>query len=157
MLKVLVTQSCPTVCNPIYCIACQVPPSVEFSWQEYWSGGHSHLQGIFQTQGWNLGLLRCRQILYHLCHQGNLSKYCGVLLNKHMRAMFFHLANVLLYIFLNLFYIELDHLLGFPGGSESACNVGDQSSVPGQGRSPGEWNVSLLQYSCLENSLDREA
>ena len=48
---------------------------------------------------------------------------------------------------------------GFPGGSdskESACNVGDWGSIPGSGRSPGEGNGNLLQYSCLENSMDRE-
>ena len=46
---------------------------------------------------------------------------------------------------------------GFPGGSdgkESACNVGDQSSIPGSGRSPGEGNGNPLQYSCLENPMD---
>ena len=44
----------------------------------------------------------------------------------------------------------------FPGGSDSkasAYNVGDQGSVPGSG-SPGERNGNLLQYSCLENSMD---
>ena len=48
----------------------------------------------------------------------------------------------------------------FPGGSnskESACNAEDQSSVPGLGRSPGERNGNPLQYSCLENSMDRRA
>ena len=47
--------------------------------------------------------------------------------------------------------------LGFPGGSDgkaSACNVGDPGSIPGSGRSPGEGNGNLLQYSCLENSMD---
>ena len=34
-------------------------------------GFHSLLQGIFPTRGWNLGLLHCRQILYHLSHQGS--------------------------------------------------------------------------------------
>ena len=33
-------------------------------------GGHSHSQGIFLTQGWNPGLLHCRQILDHLSHEG---------------------------------------------------------------------------------------
>ena len=49
---------------------------------------------------------------------------------------------------------------GFPGGSEvkaSAHNVGDQGSIPGQGRSPGERNGNPLQYSCLENPMDRGA
>ena len=48
--------------------------------------------------------------------------------------------------------------LGFLGGSdgkESACNAGDPSSIPGSGRSPGEGNGNSLQYSCLENSMDR--
>ena len=51
-------------------------------------------------------------------------------------------------------------LLGFPGGSdgkESACSVGDLGSIPGLGSSPGEGNGNTLQYSCLENSMDREA
>ena len=34
-------------------------------------GSHSLLQGIFLTRGWNPGLLHCRQILYHLSHQGS--------------------------------------------------------------------------------------
>ena len=49
---------------------------------------------------------------------------------------------------------------GDPSGSdskESTCNAGDMASVPGLGRSPGEGNGSPLQYSCLENSMDREA
>ena len=48
--------------------------------------------------------------------------------------------------------------MGFPGGSdgkESACDAGDPSSIPGSGRSPGEGNGSPLQYSCLENPMDR--
>ena len=49
---------------------------------------------------------------------------------------------------------------GFPSGSdgeESACNSGDPGSIPGSGRSPGEGNGNPLQYSCLENSMDRGA
>ena len=50
--------------------------------------------------------------------------------------------------------------LGFPDGSESkesACNAGDPGLIPGLGRSPGEGNDNLLQYSCLENPMDRGA
>ena len=50
--------------------------------------------------------------------------------------------------------------LGFPGGSEvkaSASNVGDLGSIPGLGRSPGGGNGNPLQYSCLENPMDRGA
>ena len=48
----------------------------------------------------------------------------------------------------------LQHLLGFPGGSdskESACNAGDLGSTPGLGRSPGGEHGNPVQYSCLEN------
>ena len=40
---------------------------------------------------------------------------------------------------------------------ESACNVGDPGSIPGLGRSPGEGNGNLLQYSRLENPMDKWA
>ena len=42
-------------------------------------------------------------------------------------------------------------------GRESACNAGDPGLIPESGRSPGEGNGSALQYSCLENLMDREA
>ena len=48
----------------------------------------------------------------------------------------------------------------FPGGSDDkafVCSVGDLGSIPGLGRSPREGNGSPLQYSCLENPMDREA
>ena len=44
--------------------------------------------------------------------------------------------------------------LGFPDGSDSkkfACNAGNQSLIPGSGRSPGGEHGNPLQYSCLEN------
>ena len=50
--------------------------------------------------------------------------------------------------------------MGFPGGpdgKDSACNVGDPGSIPGLGTSYAEGNGNQLQYSCLENSMDREA
>ena len=42
-------------------------------------------------------------------------------------------------------------------GKESACNAGDLDLNPGMGRSPGEGNGKPLQYSCLENPMDRGA
>ena len=50
--------------------------------------------------------------------------------------------------------------MDFPGASDgkaSAYNVGDPGSIPGSGRSPGEGNGNPLQYSCLENTMDRGA
>ena len=54
---------------------------------------------------------------------------------------------------------ENQHVLT-PSGSvskESACNAGDLGSIPGSGRSPGERNGNPLQYSYLENPMDRGA
>ena len=42
-------------------------------------------------------------------------------------------------------------------GKESTCNAGDLGSIPGSGRSTGEGNGYPLQYSCLDNSIDRGA
>ena len=56
--------------------------------------------------------------------------------------------------------------MGFPGflgflcssmGKESACNAGDLGSIPRSGRSSGERNGTSLQYSCLENPMNRGA
>ena len=47
--------------------------------------------------------------------------------------------------------------IGGSDGKESACNAGDLGSISGLGRSPGEGNSSPLQYSCLENPMDRGA
>ena len=57
-------------------------------------------------------------------------------------------------------FSQLNIALSFPGGSEdkaSACNAGDPGSIPGLGRFSGEGNDNPLQYSCLENSMDRGA
>ena len=43
---------------------------------------------------------------------------------------------------------------GGSDGKASAHNAGDLGSIPGSGRSPGEGNGNLLQYSCLDNSMD---
>ena len=54
-------------------------------------------------------------------------------------------------------------MLDFPGGSvvknllAYAGDAGDVGLIPGLGRSPGEGNRNLLQYSCLENPMDRGA
>ena len=61
---VWVAQSCLTLCDP-WTVARQAPLSVGFSRQEHWSGLPCPSPGIFPTQGSNLSLLHCRQILYH--------------------------------------------------------------------------------------------
>ena len=53
-----------------------------------------------------------------------------------------------------------EQLFSFPCGSdskESACSAVGPGSIPRSERFPGEGNGNLFQYSCLENSMDREA
>ena len=63
-----VAQSCPTLCNPMYCSL----PRSSIHGMNTGVGCHFLLQRIFPTQGSNLGLLHCRQTLYRLSHQGSL-------------------------------------------------------------------------------------
>ena len=59
-----------------------------------------------------------------------------------------------------LFPLISQFIVYFPGSSdskESACNAGDPDLIPGSGRSSGDGNGYPLQYSCLENSMDRGA
>ena len=61
---------------------------------------------------------------------------------------------------LNKDFVSIYYMPSFPGGSEgkeSACNPGDSDVIPGSGRSPGGRNGNPLQYSCLENPMDRGA
>ena len=65
------------------------------------------------------------------------------------------------FLFVSIYFMYLRVLtLGLSGvtdGKESAGNVGDPGSIPRKGRSLGEGNCNPLQYSCLENSMDRGA
>ena len=91
--------------------------------------------------------------------------------------LFLKLVVVLFFFFFNCSIINLQYcvsfrctakclgyayicIYGFPGGSVgkgSACNMGDLGSIPGSGRSFGERNGNPLQYSCLQNSMERGA
>ena len=107
-------------------IAHQAPLSMGFSRQEYWSGCHSLLQGIFLIQKSNPGLLNYRQILYLLSYQGSPRSYKGLV--RHF--------------FLNTFsfYFEWDGLVlsGFPG--DSVVKNPAAVWISGSGRSPGQGN-----------------
>ena len=52
---------------------------------------------------------------------------------------------------------DVDGLTCSSNSNEPSCNAGDQRSVPGLGSSSGKGNGNPLQYSWLENSMDREA
>ena len=96
-----------------------------------------------------LVLLRFRNFLKHICSRlSPLSDTC-------IESMFYQ-SSACLYIVLMMSFEDRS----FPGGSEgkaSACNAGDLGSIPESGRSPGEGNGNPLQYSCLENPMDRGA
>ena len=63
--------SCPTLCNPMSCSPSGSLVHGDSPSKNTRVGCHALLQEIFPTQGWNLGLLHCTQILYHLSHQGS--------------------------------------------------------------------------------------
>ena len=66
--KVLVAQSCPTLCDPVDCTLSASLCPWDSPGKNIGVGNHFLLQGIFLTQGSNLGLWHCRQILYRLSH-----------------------------------------------------------------------------------------
>ena len=69
----------------------------------------------------------------------NLEKFCGAVGD------------------LTLAMVGVFGLPQWPDGKESAFNAGDVGSIPGLGRSPGGGHGNPLQYSCLENPMDRGA
>ena len=85
---VLVSQLCPTLCNPM---------STRFLclWNSPGKntgvGSHSFLQGIFPTQGSNPGLLHCRQILYHLSHQGSPDYICCFIVTYNINIIIIYI------------------------------------------------------------------
>ena len=95
--------------------------------------------------------------------------YCFMILNlisqvSQVAALFFKQLRksfILLQFWslpLGICFRGLHNYLWLPwwlSSKESACNVGDPGSIPGQGRFPGEGTGNPLQYSCLQNSMDR--
>ena len=104
-------------------------------------GYHALVQGIFQTQGSNPSLPHCKQILYHLSHQGSP-----------------RILEWVAYPFSRGFS-QPRNTTGISCISgrffTSWATRGDQGSVSGLGRSPGEGNGYPFQYSSLKNSMDR--
>ena len=80
----LITQSCPTLCNPIRFLCPWNLPGKNTG-----VGCHSLLQGIFPTQGSNPGLLHCSWILYHLSHQGSILIWNILLITQDIRIFKF--------------------------------------------------------------------
>ena len=108
---------------------------------ESWGGCQTVLHHFFilTSHAWGGRFLHVLTSLWEGHHLFSHSEWCGELIP------------------VVLICISLMAMMGFPDGSdskESACNAGDLALIPGSGRSTGEGNGYLLQYSCLENSLD---
>ena len=80
----LVTQSCPTLCDPIDYSPLGSSVHGDSPGKNTGVGCHALLQGIFPTQGSNPGLPPCRQILYSLRYQGRFNTYCKITIIKKM-------------------------------------------------------------------------
>jgi len=131
-------QSCLTFCDPM---DCSLPGSTVHGIlqagileQVVISFSKGSSQPRFQTHNSCVSFIG-RPILYQLSHQ-------------------VYKVSMKLFQYLSILGIEFFTVWA---NKESACNVGDLSSVPGLGRSPGVRNSKPFQYSFLENSMDRGA
>ena len=118
--------------------------------------------GSSQPRDWtHISCISCigRWILYHCAtREAPLNSYCCFLYSSSQFwvSHWQDFSGIVLTVDLTTSWLKPV----FPGGSEvkvSACNAGDLGSIPGSGRSPGEGNGNPLQYSCLENPMDRGA
>ena len=128
-------------------------------------GNHSHLQGVFLTQGSNPGLLHCRHILYHLSHWG--SPFCREQkMCASQRCTHICIYNVYIHTYTSFTHTHTHGL--HPHGLHTRISpVAQQWRIclqcnrsgfdPWWGRSPGGGHGNPLQYSCLENPIDRGA
>ena len=81
----------------------------------------------------------------------------GIYTGKNLhRSKHTHCTYVSFLVF-KLYYSCIMGFTGSSAGKESTCKAGDSGSIPELGRSHGEGIGNPLQYSCLENSMDREA
>ena len=140
---------------------------MEFSSNNIGVYSHSLLQGIFRTQGLNLGFLHCRQILHHLSHQGS---------PNFQRSLSIHLQRLRLFLLgkseVNVIYLFAQQSWGvllapyYRKASNSQvtlviktlpAHAGDARDLRGLLPCPGGGHDNSLQYSCLENLKDRGA
>ena len=115
------------------------------------TGVHSHflLQGTFLTQGSNSSLLHWQVDSLPLSHQGrpHICVYTYI---------YIYIQNLIFYCrLLDIWASQVALVVKNPPAN--AGDIRDSSLIPGSGRSPGEGNGNPLQYSCLENSMNRGA
>ena len=147
-VKVLVAQACPTLCGPM---DCSLPG---FSVQRVWEWVVIPFsKGSFQSQGSNPGLPHCRQIPYHLSHQGSPQTHVYYLAPVVGRRRQWHPTPVLL--------PEKSHgwrsQVGWSPWGRSESDRTERLHFHFSSSCIGEGNGNPLQYSCLENPRDRGA
>ena len=159
------------LCVSLWTIAYQVPLSMGFSRQEYWSGCHFLLQGIFLTQGSNWGYLHWQVYSLPLSHQGTLSGTLGgrkwevVLKRRSLVELFKEIARLS-----NTEKPMAPHSSTFawkipwmeePGRLQSMGSLESDTTERLHFHFSlsciGEGNGNPLQCSCLENPRDGEA
>ena len=158
-----VAKSCPTLCDAVDCgvqgfsvlhyllefVQIHVPESVMPSTHLILCCPLLLLSSISRHQGLsNESALRIRWPMYWSFSISPSNGYSGLI---SFGIDWFDLLAV--QGTLKNFHIGLGGL----DGKESACSAGDLGLIPGSGRSPGERNGNPLQYSCLDNSMDRRA
>ena len=124
----------------LWTVAHQAPLSMGFSGKNTGAGCHALLQGIFPIQGSNPGLPHGRQILYWLSHQES-PRIQEWIARPSSRGL--SIIHTILW------------LPWWLSGKEPTCTAVDLGLIHGSGRSPGEEDGNPLQYSYLENSMDR--
>ena len=139
----VLTQLCPTLCDSVTRFFC----AWDFPGKNIRIGCHFLFQRIFLSQGLNPCLL-------DLLHQQADS------LPGKPKILCRHLLNLIREISMIDLVSPPSYTQSFPYSSvskESACNAGDPGSIPGLGKSHGEGTSNTLQYSCLENPMNRGA
>ena len=133
-----VAQSCPTLWDPVDCSLPGFSIHGIFQARVLEWVAISFSRGSSQPRDTNPGLLHCRQTLYPLSQENGLNKWTV-------------LAILYVEIGASQVVLMVKNLL------VNAGDTGDAGSNPGLERSPGIGNGNPLLYSCLENSIDREA
>ena len=132
--------SCIQLSATLWIVAHQAPLSMGFSRQEYWSGlPCPPPRDLPNPEIKPASQISCidRWVLYHWATwEAHLINYITYIQGKMTEPLKVRQINC---------------------SKASAWNAGDLGSIPGSGRSPGEGNGNPLQYSCLENPMDRGA
>ena len=110
----LVTKSCLTLCEPMNCSLPGSSVHGNSPGKNTGVGCHAFLQGIFLTQGSNLGLMHCRKILYHLSHQSYPEIFCWLAAEQICNSSVYWNEHLVLIILQNFRtkYFQMDNRFG---------------------------------------------